>query len=215
MMKLSFVFLLLALAAGPGRAAPPLDLGLGLVYCRVHTLPGDLPADPPVRGHPCVLDVRYVSADRSAAAALAGWIKAHAGPRTPVLLLADAGTGPALLAALGPPDSNPGLVVLGPAAPGFQPDIALSVDPQTERRAYAALETGTPAASLIDDSPDKPRNDEARLAREHLSDSALENDDQAGAAAEPKPAARPAPLIDALLQRAVQLHRALLALGKL
>jgi hypothetical protein len=216
MMKLSLALLCLALAPGPARAAPrPSDLGLGLVYSRVHHLPGDLPADPSVRGHPCVLDVRYVAGEGPAAAALAGWIRAHAGPRTPVILLANAGTSPVLLAGLGPLDSNPGLIVLGAAAPGFQPDIAVAVDRQTERRAYDALDAGASLASLLNDNPEKPRNDEARLAREHLSDSALADDDESGAEAAPKPPALPLPLIDPVLLRAVQLHRALLALGKL
>jgi hypothetical protein len=215
-MRVPFALFLASLLAGPALAAPPVrDLGLGLSYVRVHSLPGDLPSDGSLSGHACVLDIRYVQGGGATAGALASWLSTHCGPRTPVLLLANASTGRDLLAALQGPGAAPGLVVLGAAAPGFQPDVAVAIPPGAERRAYDALERGTPVDSLVTERVDKPRNDEAMLAREHLPDSALGEDEggtQAEQAGRPEP---PPPLIDAVLQRAIQLHRALLALKRL
>jgi hypothetical protein len=62
---------------------------------------------------------------------------------------------------------------------------------------------------------DKPRNDEAMLAREHLPDSALGDEpaDSSPPGSGPKKTA-PA-LIDRVLQRAVQLHRTMVALRRI
>jgi hypothetical protein len=91
----------------------------------------------------------------------------------------------------------------------------VSVPAAAEQRAYAALENGTPLEALITQPMDKPRNDEAMLAREHLSDTALGDAAESArsdrvAPAKPGP---PAPF-DPVLQRAVQLHRALVALKR-
>lgn len=200
---------LLAWLAAPLAAAPlERDLGQGLTYCRAHAVPADLPAHG--ARHPRVLDVRYVEGGPAAGAALLAWLKAEAAPRTPVFLLANDSTSGALLAPLDSPDAVPGLIILGPGAPGFEPDIAVRTSAAAERKAYQALERGATVQSLIEDNPDKPRNDEARLAREHLSDS--DAPDEAPETPAPK---RPAKPVDAGLQRAVQLHRALLALKRL
>jgi len=212
-MRLALLLLLAAACAGNAVPAPlTRDLGHGLAYVRIHSLPGDLPAVP---GGAWILDLRYVAGGPAADGPLASWVASHSGRRTPVLLLANSRTGPDLLAGLGPRDSIPGLVILGAAGPGFQPDLAVSVAPETERRAYDALEKGAPVDSLVTEAADKPRDDEAMLAREHLPDSALGDDSgpaPAGAAAR---AAPPPQLLDPVLQRAVQLHRALAALGRL
>ena len=208
--------LLLALLAAAGAHAAPLqrDLGQGLAYLRVHTLPADLaaPTDP---GHPLVLDLRYVPGGPPEAAGLLAWLKQHAGVRSPVFLLANGQTSAALLAPLNSPEAVTGLVILGAAGPGFDPDIALSVTPREERRAYDALENGAAINSLVVAKDDKPRNDEATLAKARLADN---GDDEADD--EPKPEEKPKPIvppqvIDPVLQRAVQLDRSLLALKRL
>jgi hypothetical protein len=196
---------------GPGiAAAAPLirDLGQGLLYYRVHHLPADLPASGPGPGAACILDLRFADGDNAAPAALAAWIGFNATPRTPVLVLANPATSPALLRPLARVEDG-GLIVIGPAEPGFHPDIAVSASPAGDRKAYEALEQGTPLAGLLSDNPDKPRMDEAELAREHLPDSAVAD---AGTDRKPEPAAAPAPVVDRVLQRAVQIHRGLLAL---
>jgi hypothetical protein len=163
-----------------------------------------------------VLDIRYVQGGADDAGVLLAWLKFHAGPRTPVFLLANAATSPALLAPLDSPDAVAGLVILGSAAPRFSPDIALKVTPERERRAYEALEKGTPVDSLIVEVLKKPRVDEEKLTREHLSDSAVADDDSdSDEPAAPQPGEAHPQLIDPVLQRAVQLDRALLALKRL
>ena len=76
-MKCFLAILGLALTLmAPGLAAPVTrDLGQGLLYQRVHQLPGDLPTDENERRHPCVLDLRYVGSDADSATALAAWLK--------------------------------------------------------------------------------------------------------------------------------------------
>ncbi|HKB56286.1 MAG TPA: hypothetical protein VKC51_01740, partial [Lacunisphaera sp.] len=97
------------------------------------------------------------------------------------------------------------------------PKVIVQADAATDRRAYDALETGTPLATLISGKIEKERFDEATLVKEFKNG----NPD-----AEPPPLPDPAapklatalgktvPLIDGVLQRAVHLHRALLALRR-
>jgi hypothetical protein len=213
--RLSLTFIVLAFwgAAVAAPAAPiERDLGQGLIYFRVHHLPEDLPAASGP-GKPCVLDLRYVTGDSARSALLVRWLKARATARSPVFLLANQETSPALLTPFSSADSIAGLVILGAGAPDFAPDIALPITPQEDRRAYEALERGITVDALLNDSPDKVRNDEARLAKEHLQDGDLSDppaEADAGAAAKTPP-----PLIDAVLQRAIQLHRSLLAMRRL
>jgi len=212
-----FPALLLFVATAAAALAAPLqrDLGQGLLYCRVHTLPADLPTDVAIRHHTWILDVRYVAGDRAAATALTGWLKFHASATTPVLLLANADTSGVLLAPFAAADAIAGLIILGPSRADFAPDIAVAVTPEGERRAYHALETGTPIEALITEKIEKARNDEAMLAREHLPDSALANPPEEGTDAGPRADKAPAQLLDPVLQRAVQLHRTLIALKRI
>ena len=145
-------------------------------------------------------------------------------------MLVGPGTPTDLLAALR--DHAPALITLGLAAPGLTPDITLSVNPEADSRAYAALEAGAPIESLISENTYKHRFDEAALARDRDSGAAEDEGPRSNGgvpnaalpAAEPPPvsaevrpstAAPVVPLKDTVLERAVQLHRALLALGKL
>ena len=84
----------------------------------------------------------------------------------------------------------------------------MRVAADADRRAYDALEHGASVESLLRDNPEKPRVDEEYLEKEHISDS------DAPEVAEGKPSPPP-PLVDSMLQRAVQLHRGLLALKKI
>lgn len=209
----SFLFPIIFLSLlRPSTAAPlVLDLGQGLAYHRAHALPADLPSSSPAKPRPLVLDLRYAAGDADAGTALAAWLKFHAAPRSPIFLLANAATSPALRAAFAARDDAAGLVVLGVGSAEFTPDIALPVDPAEERRAYDALETGTALAALIAPPLEKPRYDEAKLVAGRLPARAPPPDLEPAA---PAPSAPP-PLIDAVLQRAVHLHRALLALKRL
>lgn len=202
------VFVLLAVA---GLRAAPVegDLGYGLVYMRVHELPADLPPKPAGRAPPCVLDLRYVKADADAAAAALAWVKARATPRSPVFVLANRATAAALREPLSKHPRATGVAVVGVPDGDFQPQISVATTAETERRAYDALERGVPIAKLLKDNPDKVRNDEASLSRDRLAEASA---DAAGDALAGKAETPP---IDATLQRAVHLHRALVALKRI
>jgi hypothetical protein len=209
---------LLFLAAALSALGAPLerDLGQGLSYYRIQALPDDLPNPAAVGARPCVLDLRYVHGGDAEAGALLGWLRRQGGIHTPVFLLANSDTSGALLAPLNSPDAVIGLVIVGASAPGFSPDVGLRVAPGDERRAYDALAQGATVESLVADRVIKSRNDEAMLARARLSDSEADAaESPPAAAADAAKPASPPPLIDPVLQRAVQLHRSLLALKRL
>jgi len=219
--NLAFTFLLslgLLVTAGATWAAAPSNLGQGLLYCRVHALPADLPAADTGKSA-LVLDLRYTMTDDTGATAFSAWLGFRTAAQ-PVLILINAGTGPALLRALAMRPQPSGVVALGPPLPAFTPDVPLKISPDTERRAYDAFDHGTAIESLTIEKIDKPRYDEASMVKDHASDSeqpAPDDADDAGVkpdAAKAKPAPPPQ-LIDLALQRAVQLHRALLALQKI
>lgn len=199
------IFSLFLLALAPAGATPlTRDLGQGLAYFRAQELPLELPAAGTARAQACVLDLRYARGDENAATTLEAWLKFRAISRAPVFVLANGETAPALLTVLAPGEGPAGLVVIGVAARGFYPALAVQSTPENERRAYDALEKGASLASLLVENPDKLRHDEASLARDRPAEGVAEE--------KAKP---PAPPIDAALQRAVHLHRALRALKKI
>jgi hypothetical protein len=194
-----------AMAAAPVER----DVGNGLVYVRVHQLPGDLPGKPAGRVPPCIVDVRYLAADADAAATFATWLRSRVTPRTPVFVLANAETSTALLKSLTDHDRPAGVVVVGIDRGRFHPDVAVRGTVEEERRAYDAFDAGAPISSLVTDNPNKVRNDEASLSKDRLAEASADAADDALSGK------RPAPPIDVALQRAVHLHRALVALKKI
>ncbi|MBL9211297.1 MAG: hypothetical protein JNL92_12580 [Opitutaceae bacterium] len=201
---LGFVLGLWLAALGAAPVAPvERDLGEGLVYVRVHRLPADLPAKPAGRVAPCVIDLRYVEAAEDAAAAFSAWLKFRAGPRTPVFVLANGDTAAPLLKVMAPGERGAGVVLIGIESERFRPDVPVKSTSADERRAYDALEQGAAVATLVADQPNKARNDEASLTRERPLDPPAADDKAAPT------------LIDLTLQRAVHLHRALVAMKKL
>lgn len=195
-----------ALVQAAAAATPARDLGQGLSYYRVHVLPDDLPSNPAGKPGACIVDLRFAKSDESAASALKAWIKFNASARTPVFVLENSETVPSILAAV--PEGTGGLVVLAPESDKLGPDVAVRVSPDLDRRAYDALEKGAQVETLLSDYPAKQRIDEEYLEKEHLSDS----DAQESGSDKPSP---PGPLVDLMLQRAIQLHRGLLALRKI
>lgn len=231
--SVAFAFLLLPPAArcaepatettAPPRVAPlERDLGEGLAYFRARELPSDLPGAAAKPG-PLVLDLRFVAVRDSAVTALEAWLKFRATPVAPVFVLFNAETAAPVRDYLAAEKAHPGLVTLGPAAPGFAPDLAIDATAEEDRAAYDALDRGAVLTTLITENADKPRNDEAALVRERANPPAdptspTANDDPAAEFAEkstPAPAAPPPPPVDYTLQRAIQLHRALHALKRL
>ncbi len=218
-MRLAAVFLF-ALASASVAAPLTRDLGEGLAYHRATALPADLPAADAPR-QPVVLDLRFARADERAADALASWLKSHATRATPVIVLVNAETDSALLPAFATVNAQPGLLTLGSPAAGWIPDLSIATSLDAERRAFDALAEGASLDSLLRQNTDKPRHDEAALMRElanppeAIPDDLLSDavDEVARATEATTPA--PPPTIDFTLQRAVQLHRALVALKRL
>lgn len=207
----SFVALLFAVFfSAPVLAAPfERDLGQGLSYVRMHRLPTDLPPNPAGRVKPCVVDARYAEADADAAKAFVAWLKFRATPRSPVFVLTNGGTSPSLLTALIAHGPTAGVVVVGVATAQLTPDSQVKISPEDERSAYDALANGTAIGALIADHPTKVRNDEASLAKGHPGAT------PADLPADASPAKRSGPPLDVALQRAVHLHRALVALKRI
>jgi hypothetical protein len=216
MTKIFPSFLVLLLLAGPARATELTDLGQGLGYLRLHSA---AEAEKTLRSAvsgagALVLDLRHVSADESAAAALRAGLAGHAtgaplfvlvGPDTPAAFTAVLAAAPAAVLTLGLAGTQPA------------PRVVIKADATAERLAFDAVDAGTPVATLINGKVEKERFDEATLMDEFKNGNPN---------AEPPPAAdpteakadgtetKPAPLVDRVLQRAVHLHRALLALRK-
>ncbi|HEY1793848.1 MAG TPA: hypothetical protein VGG34_13095 [Opitutaceae bacterium] len=196
----------LALPAALSATPAPRDLGMGLTYYRIHSIPADQPVPPLGRPGACILDLRYARSDEAGAATLKQWIGFNASSRAPIFVIENGQTDPALLAALS--GGRPaGVLVLSPASSRLPADVQVRVSPQEDRRAYEALEKGADIRALITDYPGKPRIDEAYLEKEHIADT------DAPDSPEGKPPAPP--LIDLLLQRAYQMDRGLVALKRI
>ena len=216
---ISYLLLVLILAAPCGAGATSLerDLGRGLAYLRVAQLPADLPTKMAEPHKALVLDLRFVSADETAAKAFEAWLKFRASANSPLTILLNAETSPLLLHVFLTPSLPSGVVTIGPASSDCKADVGVDVSPQADRLAYDALAKGTPIEDLVARKLDKPRRDEAELARQRTNGNTDEEDEEPA----PKPATNPAapaveaPVTDLVLVRAVQLHRALLALRRL
>ena len=226
-LRLVFALGLLSLAASLHAAITPAgrtdDLGQGLAYLRPATAGK---SDGPsllktLATRSAVLDLRYFSSGENADAWLAA-IKAFVAPRRLCLVLVSPETSSALLTGLS--GELPGCITIGRVSPALGADIPVDTPAATDRRAWDAIGRGTALVGLITENADKPSYDEAVLAKEHAADV---NGDPAPAdddTAPPAPAAKakdakkpatPAPLIDTVLERAVQIHRGLLALRRL
>lgn len=202
-------------AAAPvekAAAREPFDLGEGLGYVRVRRLADALPlldralAD----GKALVLDLRYATAAEPDAPALALTLAQRA-RSAPLLVLVSPATPAELAPALS--ELRPPAITLGVAESRPSPVVVVAQPADVDRRAYDALESGLPLEALITGKIEKERFGEAELVKE------FENGNpDAAPPAEPdpsKPAAEKAPVLtDRVLQRAVHLHRALLALKR-
>jgi|GEM_PF-1053662 len=212
MNKLLFLVAFASLVTTSGHAEPMTrELGRGLLYIRVSSIPTDLPAN--LTAPAAVLDLRYARGDEAGARELRAWLGRHASVRAPIYLLANRATDAALRRLFTQRPAIVGTLLVGATAPEFTPDIPVAISPAQERRAYDAVGTAKDIAVLLVDATEKVRRDEAAVVQARLEDRTID----LGASAEasdqetPTPAAAE-PLIDATLQRAVQLHRAWLVL---
>jgi hypothetical protein len=193
-----------ALSATPLPAAN--DLGQGLTYVLPAAIAKGAPVLPPGS---LVLDLREPKFSTGESAAWLAALRARTAGQQVCLVLISPATPAPLLAALAA--GMRGCVSVGRAAPGYRPDNAVETDAASDGQASAALVGGTRPADLLIENATKVRHDEVELAKAHAAGKAPpdEGDDlkpDASVAATP---------IDRVLQRAVQLHRGLLALGKL
>lgn len=217
----SFSTLLLVITLPLRGAAVEQSLGQNLSYLRVHELPADLPKTAAAPRGALVLDLRFAHATENDAVAFGAWLKFYARPQSPVFLLANDQTDQALLAPLSGPEKPAGIVTLGPAKEGLNWDVPVKIPPEADRIAYDLFEHGASVDQLIVRKVEKVRRDEASMAKTWTgATTPTENEDAEESASAPaapgaeKPPATVPPL-DLVLQRAVQLHRALLALKKI
>jgi len=204
------------------KAVEPTALGNNLSYVRVHSL-DDSAAD--LRSklsakHAFVLDLRYVTANDESVGVLKTALAAHPA-EAPLFILVSPATPAGVIGALTVKSGT--LVTLGVAGSESSPQIAVRTEAETDRRAYDAFDNGTPLDALISGKIEKDRYDEATLVHEFKNGNS-----------EPEPPLSPdptklkiasgsdkpaegaaiatAPLKDLVLQRALNLYQALLAL---
>lgn len=185
-------------------AAELTDLGQGLGYLRVHAL--DEALKPLAGANPLVLDLRRATATPDAITSFAAALSGHV-------------TGSPLFVLVGP-DTPAGLtgvlkgkfVTLGIKGSRPEPQVVVEQTAAADSAACAALESGTALTQLISGKIEKERFDEATLVHEFKSG----NHDAKPPEATPTPGkeAPATPLVDRVLQRAVHLHHALLALKR-
>jgi len=194
------------------RAAELADLGEGLSYLRFHPTSETATAELTFalnNGRALVLDLRYVAPDAATARTVASALAART-TRQPLLLLVSPGTAPELLPARLPA----GTLTLGIASAQPAPQVVVAQTAEADRRAFDALGQGMDLPALVNGKIEKERFDEAQLVKEFKS-----GNPNAEPPPEPDPAAKAATekapvLTDRVLQRAIHLHRALVALER-
>jgi len=201
-------------------AAPdtPQDLGQNLAYLRVHefqaasaTVASALAGD-----RPLVLDLRYATGSTRENAADLSAALAKRSASGPLFALVGPATPPPIAEALAAHPTKILRIGLGESAPSPQVVVAQPAD--ADRMAYDAADHGTTLASLISGKVEKERYDEAALVKDFANgnlDPEPPASDPAGKSKTTATEAPPRPPTDRVLQRAVNLHRALLALGRL
>ena len=213
------------------RAAGTQDLGGGLAYVRIADPGGQLAEleGALARNRALVVDLRGAAARMDAARALRAALAAGGGAgdgeaRVARFVLVNDATAPAVSFVLGaglPDSSVPGVVVIAPGASSVPADVKVAVPVEEDRLACEAIASGTAVASLINHQPEKRRYDETVLVRAHEGlpepkTAAGEGADAEGKKQEnQKDGKDEKRLTDVVLQAAVQMHRALVALKKL
>ncbi len=210
--KLGLILLLSAFCA-PSSATELTDLGQGLGYLRVndYATVEKAVASNLLENRALVLDLRHAIAGDDEAARLATALASRQAS-APLFILVSPGTPPAFAAALTRPPANVLTIGIKESVPA--PAVVVAQSTAADRRAYDALDTGVPLAALVNGRLEKERYDESSLVRDFTNG----NRSPAPPAGPDPTAARktgeePAPhLTDRVLQRAIQLHRALLAI---
>ena len=195
-------------------AADPLDLGRGLRYFRPGADGNRETLAAAGTSAALVLDLRLATeADTVTVREL---LAARSATR-PAFVLLGAATPEALRAAV---PSVPGVLTLAAKDSGIGAGLPLAVDASLDRQAAEALAAGRAPRELFAPPIEKKRFDEEQLVQNHANgrlgtEPTAVRPEPVAAPAESQPAAAPVPLQDLLLERAVGLHRALLALRRI
>ncbi|MFT3781585.1 MAG: hypothetical protein QM790_06165 [Nibricoccus sp.] len=234
-MKRLLRFSLLALVlVGPWslQGAIEKDLGQSLSYLRITDAETDKAemVQAIAQKKALIIDLRCLTADRDFANALRTALSRTPQPHAARIFLLNTSTsGP--LRAIFSDERLSSIITIGPRSLAVRADIEVSISEEEDRKAFAELTNGTPIEKLIADGRDKRRYDEAKLVQDHANgvtpaESDLPGDaDDTGSISDSGPAdlqktapadkkTEPAPLLDSVLARAVQLHRTLVALKK-
>jgi hypothetical protein len=199
-------------AAEKAAHAAVYDLGAGLGYLRMPRVADSLPLldRALAKGDALIVDLRYAQAVEQDAPALALTLTQRKSP-APVFVLVSPQTPTVLATALAKLPVPTLIVGIADSIPRSSVIVAQPAD--VDRRAYDALDSGMPLEALITGRIEKERFDEAELVKEFENGNA-----DAAPPPEPdptQPSAEKAPVLtDRVLQRAVHLHRALLALKR-
>jgi hypothetical protein len=229
----SFLFLVLFIFLGhtPSlRAAVEKDLGQSLAYFRVTDARADQGGlvDTIARRPMLVIDLRGLASEADFVTALHAALAKPPAPHAVRIVLINSTTATSVVAALDD-DALLSVITLAPRSPGLAADIQTTTTIEEDRRALTAFANGTPVEKLIDDTRDKRRYDEAKLVHDHVNGITPASDELPADADDDAVTSEPAkekktngtekkaeqPPRDLVLERAVQLHRALLALKKI
>ena len=225
-LRAALVALTLTLGAISSAATIEHDLGSNLHYLRATTLSRqDLTnIANALKNFPAlVLDLRSNStADEPAAAELLEVIRQNTPPvHCTRLILLNGFTSPAIITSATQPIT--GVITLSPVSAALTSDVPVTITNEADQAAYTALSNGTALEKLLNANPEKTRYDEASLVRDHangINRAKVEEPEPESPESEPPTAqeaakAETATPSDLVLQRAVQIHRALVALKKL
>lgn len=218
-MKKTTLLLACLFLAGVGcQAAPQVhDLGQGLGYLQIRSVPADLPGrqDKVPEQQAWVIDLRGAKTDQSQTRTLLAWLRFHSKASAPSLVLLNADT-THMLREMIIEAQWPSLITLAPAPAGFQADILVDANAEADRKAGDAIKEGRKPVELISITQAKVRWDEEVLAKEKSNGGSGIAPPPAELERKPDPAATEAfKPGDPVLARAVQIHRSLLALQAL
>ena len=220
MTKSLLALILILVLPSPGRATELIELGEGLSYLRIHAV------DDSAKGLTAairernflVLDLRHASGTPESADLLRAALNARES-KQPVFILVSPAT-PRVLAESLMTVANKCLM-LGVKESAPSPQVFVDQPLATDSLAYEALESGQTLASLISSKVVKERFDEVALMKEFASGNTnaapsplIDPTAKPGAPEKPQSAIPKPPesLTDRVLQRAIHLHRALLAI---
>ncbi|HEU5079401.1 MAG TPA: hypothetical protein VFT72_09310 [Opitutaceae bacterium] len=216
---------LVSFAPSRASAAIEQEIEKGLYFVRVADLDKETATVSAALAHEdVIIDLRYTKGSVDAAATFAAHL--HSAPNTPTahrLILLTPTTSPAIIDALS--EQIPHVLTLSPRSEALNTDIQVNTSAEIDRTAYDAVNSGTALDKVISSNPEKRRFDEAALAHERAAAAELpaDDEDQIDAIAgttQPTPAnpeaAKKSPVAphDRVLERAIQINRALLVMKR-